>query len=144
VTLVDALKDPARKARVVEACAQLVDDEVARTSGLVGMAVRAGFKTVRSLNPRFVPRAVEVLLPDFAPAIDPHYARARESGDVKAWFASNAGTVADALLAVTDARAARADHAVLLKVYRSLRGRARDHVIEAVPGLARIVVEHVP
>ena len=144
MTLVDALKDPARKARVVEACAHLVETEVARKSGLVGVAVRAGFKTVSALNARFVPRAVEVLLPDFAPAIDPHFAKARASGDVTGWFESHAGVVADSLLAVTDARAARADHAVLVRVYRSLRGRARDHVVEAVPGLARIVVEHVP
>jgi hypothetical protein len=144
VTLVEAIRDPARKARVVAACAHLVEDEVARKPGLVGVAVRTGFKTVQALNARFVPRAVEVLLPEFAPAIDPHFAQARASGDVPRWFASHAGEVADSLLAVTDARAARADHGVLVKVYRSLRGRARDHVIEAVPGLARIVVEHVP
>jgi hypothetical protein len=144
VTLVEALKDPARKAAVVEACARLVGDEVHRKKGLVGVAVRAGFGTVQALSPRFVPRAFEVLLPDFAPAIDPHYAKARASGDVAKWFEGHAGEVADALLAVTDARAARADHAVLVRVYHSLRGRAREHVVEAVPGLARIVVEHVP
>jgi hypothetical protein len=144
VTLVDALKDPVKRAAVVAACAKLVEEEVGRKSGLVGVAVRTGFKTVSSLTPRFVPRAFEVLLPEFAPAIDPLYAKARESGDVRKWFGDHAGAVADALLAVTDARAARADHAVLVRVYRTLRGRARDHVIEAVPGLARIVVEHVP
>ena len=144
MTLVEALKDPSRKAKVVEACTRLVETEVERKSGLVGVAVRTGFKTVRAVLPRFVPRAFEVLLPDFAPAIDPHFAKARASGDVVGWFAGHSGDIADALLGVTDARAARADHAVLLRVYRSLRGRARDHVIEAVPGLARIVLEHVP
>ena len=144
MTLVEALKDPGRKAAVVEACARLVETEVDRKTGLVGVAVRTGFRTVRTLSPRFVPRAFEVLLPEFAPAIDPHYASARQSGDVVAWFVAHAGEVADALLGVTDARAAKADQAVLLRVYRTLRGRAREHVIEAVPGLARIVVEHVP
>lgn len=144
MTLEEALRDPARRQAVIAGGAALVEAEVARKRGLSGAAIRTGFLAVRRFDPSFVPRALGSLMPEFAPAIDPLYATARESGDVVRWFASHAGEIADALLGVTDARAERADHAVLLRVYRRLRGRAREHVIEAVPGLARLVLEHVP
>lgn len=144
MTLVEALRDPSRHGVIIAAGAALVEDEVARKRGLTGTAVRTGFATVKRLRPDFVPRALEALMPDFAAAIDPLHDRARESGDVMGWWLGHSGEIADALLGVTDARAERTDHRVLLRVYRSLRGRARVHVVEAVPGLARLVTEHVP
>jgi len=144
MTLEEALEDPERRRAVIAGSAALVEAEVARKRGFSGAAIRTGFVSVKRLMPTFVPRALERLMPEFAPAIDPLYARARESGDVERWFTAHAGEIADALLAVTDARAVRADQPVLLKVYRTLRGRARGHVMEAAPGLARLVLEHVP
>ncbi len=144
MTLVEVLADPSRRQQVVQAGARLVEAEVARKSGLSGAAIKGGFATVRRLHPAFVERAMGVLMPEFAPRIDPLYAEARRSGDVAAWFGAHAGEIADALLAVTDARAAGGAHPLLVRVYRGLRGRAREHVIEAVPGLAQLVLQHVP
>ena len=47
----------------------------------------------------------------------------------------NIGPVADALLAVADAKASAVEGNPLGKVYRSLRGKAKEHVVEALPAL---------
>ena len=77
--------------------------------------------------------------PLFAPAIEPCWCEAQASGSPNAWFEQHAGEVADALLGVTDAQAARAKNQALATLYRSLRGMARPHVIAAVPRLPSVL-----
>lgn len=143
-TLVEALRDPDRKRAIVRDGVALIDREVASKRGLSGAALKTGYAAVRKLMPGFTARALDALMPEFAPAVDPHYARARETADVHRYFTDHAGEIADSMLAVTDARAARAHNPPLQRVYERLRGRARAHVIEAMPGLAQLVVDHVP
>ena len=45
--------------------------------------------------------------------------------------------VADALLGVTDRRAAKSSHRTLRKAYEKLRPIAKGHVEEAIPGIGR-------
>ncbi|MEL6548399.1 MAG: hypothetical protein AAFQ82_27495 [Myxococcota bacterium] len=52
--------------------------------------------------------------------------------------------MANALLGVTDERAARADNQTLKKAYKKLRPKAVGHVESAVPGIARIIEKHAP
>ena len=143
MTLSEALSDPTRKAAVIRDGAALIDSEVASKSGLSGMALKAGYKTIKRLSPGMIGHALGVLLPEFAPAIDPHYAKAKAAGDVQAHFIANSSEIAEALLAVTDGKARRAQNRVMLKVYNSLRGQAKAHVQAAMPGLARMIAQHV-
>lgn len=143
-TLVSVLQDPARKAAVVRDAEALLEKEVAARGGLSGMAIRAGFATLKKVKPGIVREAFDVLLPSFAPAVDPHFATARASGDVKAYFVAHAGRIANDLLAVTDARAARARNRMLVKVYQGLRPEAERNVVIAMPGLAELCDKHVP
>jgi hypothetical protein len=143
VTLVEVLRDPSKKAAVVRDGAALIESEVARKRGLRAMALKAGYKSVKAIKPGIIPTMLGKLLPDFAPALDPYYATARESGDVRGYFRSNAAAISEALLAVTDEKAKRAESRVMLRVYKSLRGQARTHVQDAVPGLAQLVQTHV-
>ncbi|TNE84114.1 MAG: hypothetical protein EP330_30840 [Deltaproteobacteria bacterium] len=143
-TLTETLQDERRKDAVIRDGAQMIDEEVARRSGLSGMALRTGYKTVKKLKPGMIEAALRSLLPEFAPAVDPHFLKARESGNVDAYFRSNAGPIADALLGVTDARAERAQNRVMKKVYTSLRGQAKGHVMESLPRLAELIERHVP
>lgn len=143
-TLVETLADPVRRRAVVADGALLVQSEVASKTGFSGAAIKTGFKAVSRLSPSFVPRALEVLLPEFAPKVDPYFAKARESGDVSAYFVAHGTEIAEAMLQVTDARAARANHRGVLKIYEALRPRAVEHVVAAMPGLAQLVTKHVP
>lgn len=142
-TLVSTLQDPAVFEDVIQDGVALIESEVARKTGLRAMALKAGFRTLKAIHPRVLHDVLAKLLPRFAPAVDPHFALACESGDVPAYFASHRGAIADALLSVTDERANHAQNRVILKTYQALRGSAKDHVEEALPGLAQMLVRHV-
>lgn len=141
--LTDVLKDPQKLAAVARDGAKLVEEEVARKTGLRGMALKAGYKTVCSLRPDLVEHALERLLPEFAPQVDPFYETAEAQGPVEPYFRAHASEIADALLGVTDRRAERAQNRVIKRAYEGLRAQAKGHVEEAMPGLARLVARHV-
>lgn len=140
-TLQPLLTDPAKRPETVAAFAEVVDQEVAGKRGLSGAAIRTAYKTVTRMGPSVVPNAVDQMLPGFVSALDPFW---------QDWSASGEGTfgdylhrhgqeVAEALLAVTDARARSVDQKVLQRAYQGLRGAATGHVIAALPRLgARI------
>ncbi len=137
------LNDAAKRPRVVDDCLKLVDDEVSDKGGLSGLAIKAGFAAVKSVKPGFIRGAVEALLPDFSQALDPVYQEAkRDNAPLRAHFVKNAGRVADALLTITDARAAKSPHGVVKGAYDKLRGTAKKNVEAAVPRLGALIEKH--
>lgn len=144
MTLVDVLADPGRLAAVARDGAALVEREVAAKTGVSGAAIRMGFRTLQKVKPGVVEEALRVLLPQFAPKVDPHFAAARASGEVSAWFVAHGDRIAEDLLSVTDARAARATNRVVVSAYRALRPQAHKQVVAAMPGLAELCERHVP
>lgn len=143
MTLVEILNDPTKKNSVVADGVGLIESEVASKSGMRGYALKAGYKTVKKIRPGIISAALGALLPEFAPAVDPYYAKGRETGDVQGYFRANAPEIADALLSVTDARAERANNRVMKRAYSGLRGQAKSHVEDAMPGLAGLIAKHV-
>ncbi len=143
MTLTSALDDPERKKAVIADAERFIDQEVASKGGLSGAALRAGYKAFLKLKPNMVRGALRRLLPEFAPVLEPHWERAVSSGDPRAYFRDRDGEVADALLGVTDGVADRATNKVVLRLYRSLRGTARDHVRAAVPRIPDLIEPHV-
>src|SRR4051812_45933430 len=108
-SLVEALTDGAKKADVVKDCCSLIDAEVKEKGGISGLAIKAGYGTVKGIKPGFVEKAIEDLLPEFARVLDPIYADAKsQNKPVGDFFTANTSRVADALLSITDAKAARA------------------------------------
>jgi hypothetical protein len=142
-TLQDVLRDPTRIDAVVADGVKLIEEEVGAKGGLTGMALRAGYKTVKALKPGIIAEALRHLLPDFAPAVDPHYATARATGDVRGYFTRNADAIADSLLSVTDARGARAKNKVIKRAYDGLRPLAKKNTAVAMPRVAYLVSKHV-
>ena len=141
-TIPEILNDAAKSNALVDAVCRLIDDEVGAKKGLGGMAIKAGFKLVQGVKPGFVKEVVQRLLPEFAEVLEPLRQEAQEEGrGVAPFFASNANSVADKLLAVTDARATKVDNAAIKGAYNKLRGSAQKNVASAVPGLGKIVDE---
>ena len=142
-TLNDVLNDEAQRAAIVADCCQLIDGEVAKKKGIGGMAVKTGYKLVQGIKPGFVRSVVEKLLPEFADALEPLRSEAATKGQsLSQFFHANSGQVADALLAVTDARAENADGPIK-GAYGKLRGSAKKNVESAVPGLGQIVERYL-
>lgn len=134
---------PKRKAVVADAC-QVLDQEVADKSGLGGVAIRGAYSIVKGIKPGFVEEVVDGLLDDFLVALNPIYQEAVERNETPGrHLAANGDRVADALLAITDERAARSSRAAIRKTYEKLRPTAKKHVSSAAPRLGQLLDRHV-
>ena len=143
-TITETISDPSTRAQMVQAVCALVDTEVGAKKGLSGMAIKAGYKVVQGAKPGFVSEVVDRLLPEFADALEPIVAEATASSStVGSFFSQHADRVANALLSITDARAARVDNAAVKGAYNKLRGSAEANVASAAPGLGAIVEQFI-
>ncbi|MEN9579005.1 MAG: hypothetical protein RJA70_2014 [Pseudomonadota bacterium] len=132
-----------RKAVIKDAC-QVLDQEVSDKSGLTGMAVKAAFAVVKGVKAGFIPEVVDALLNDFLDALEPLHAAAISAGMPPGRFLKDdPGRAAEALLAVTDRRAMRAERGVVAKTYEKLRPAAKKHVESAMPRLAEMLARHL-
>jgi hypothetical protein len=129
----------------------LVDEEVARKRGLSGAAVRGAFKVVKTVSPSIVRDVVTKLLPDFADALEPMFEESRQEAEgsdrsleevFPETLKRDPMRTAEALLAVTDRKIDGARRSIQ-RAYNSLRSGARDHVKQAVPGLATKMAHHL-
>ena len=142
-TLSDAVKDSGKRPAIISDCETLINAEVASKRGLTGMAVRTGFKAIKKFKPDIVPKAMDDLLDDFSEKIDPFWGECQQKGEPpRQYFEKNKQKVADALLTVTDERAASSKHRTLVSAYRSLRGKAVQHIGEAMPRFADLLIKH--
>jgi hypothetical protein len=142
-TLTEVLTSDAKKAAVVNDCCTLIDEEVADKGGLSGLAIKAGYGAVKGVKPGFVKNVVTDLLPEFAKVLEPVYADAKSANlPVSAFFVSNSGRVADALLSITDAKAQKSKSGVVKGTYDKLRGTAKKNVEAAVPRLGKLIERH--
>lgn len=145
-TLKDALLTPDKRPRLVDDTARLVDDEVRAKSGISGMAIKAGYKTINAVKPTLVRDAVDNLLDRFVDKLEPFYAQWNEagrSGTFGNYLAGRPREVANALLAVTDDRARSVDNRTIKKTYEKLRPQGEKNVEAAVPGLGRTLDRHL-
>lgn len=143
MSLAEALSDAAKKPQIVKDCCELIDAEVKDKSGISGLAIKAGYGAVKGIKPGFVQSTVEDLLPEFATVLAPLFSDASaQNKPIGEYFAANTGRVADALLSITDAKAARAKSGVAKGAYDKLRGSAKKNVEQAVPRLAKLVEKY--
>lgn len=131
-----SLLDPATRPQVVEALTQLADREVAAKKGIGGTMMKTALAGAKKAPGGGLGRAVNALLPGVARALDPHW-EAKGEQPFGGYLADPARSsqVADELLAVADAKARSVENNPLGKVYASFRGKAKEHVVAALPGL---------
>ena len=141
--LSEILTVPEKRGAVVADACILLDQEVAGVKGVSGIAVRSGYKVLKGVRPGIVPAAVDALLMPFAEQLDPFYQEHLATGeDLSEILVAQRSTMADALLSITDDRAARTSHGTITKAYRQLRGTAKKHVENAAPGIGALVTQH--
>ena len=134
--------DEKRRA-IIDDALRVLDQEVGDKSGISGLAIKGAFKMVKGIQPGFLRRVVDNLLDDFLEALNPIYQESlAEQKPPGKHLESNAGRVADSLLGITDARAERAQRAVIKKTYGKLRPAAKKHVEAAAPRLGAMLERH--
>ena len=130
---------------VVRDACTLIDKEVARTSGLSGLAIRSAYRVLMGVRPGMVASAVDGLLDPFADRLDPFYQQGLATGRPLAEILEQERLpMAEALLSITDQRAERTSQATLRRAYQGVRGAARGHVEAAAPGIAALIDSHTP
>jgi hypothetical protein len=151
-TLIDKLNTSEVRPKVIRACEDLIEAEVASKSGIAGLAVKAAYKVVKALKPGIIAELVGHFLPEFAEALEPIHAESVEEASrtgeplsrvLAQRLEGNRTRAAEALLSVTDRRARSAKNRTLKRAYEKLRGSALSHVEAAVPGVARTVAPFV-
>lgn len=142
-SLAETISDPAKRKAVVRDCAALIDAEVAEKRGLSGAAIKAAFRTVKSFKPGMIADSMDALLDDFTAQLDPFWKECQAGGhNPRTFFGGRKHDVANALLKITDDRAAKSRHKTLVRAYKGLRGKAVDHIGSAMPRFADLLVKH--
>lgn len=131
--------------QVIDDACRVLDDEVNDKGGLSGMAVKAAYSVVKGIRPGFIRQAVDSLLDEFLDAMDPLHREAVEKGRKPGeYIKAEASRVAEALLAVTDRKAERAESGLLRKTYEKLRSSAKKHVEAAAPRMGSLLDKYAP
>jgi hypothetical protein len=143
-TLQEILLAPATRPQVLADCHALLEQEVASMSGISGTAVKLAYKTVITFAPGHVRFMVESLLPHMVDELQPFWSDFSTSGgsEFGDYLAKRGEEVSEALLSVTDARAAASDRPTIIKAYSSVRGSAARHVEAALPQVGTMVLKY--
>ncbi len=144
-TLAETLGAEPPRAKLIEDCTALVDEEVRNKTGITGVAIKGAYGTVKRLKPRFVPETIDGLLDDWLARMQPYYEtwRAGSGGSFADFLTARSEDVADDLLAVTDERAATTRHRTAKKAYEKVRPSAKRNVTDAIPKLGQVVERHI-
>lgn len=146
VTLQEILLAPDTQPKVVADCYALINQEVASKSGVSGTAVKLAYKTVNAFMPGHIRFMVESLLPQVADKLEPYWADFNTSGgsEFGDYLAKRGEEVSEALLSVTDARAAASGRPTVIRAYGTVRGSAAKHIEAALPHLGDLVLKYAP
>ncbi len=143
--LSETLLDSTRKPAFVADAHSVLDAEVADKKGASGLAVKGGYAAVKKVSPTIVDDALDSLLPQFLDKLQPFWQDYQAGGGTGTFadaLVARSDEAAEALLSVTDARIARSSRPALQKVYNSMRGSAKKHVVEALPRVGDLVAKH--
>ena len=145
-TLQEFLLTPENQPKVIADCHTLIQEEISDKSGISGAAVKLAYKTVNTFAPGHVGYLLESLLPGIVDQLEPYWADFGASGGsgFGDYLAKRGDEVAEALLSVTDARAAASERPTIIRAYRSVRGSAAKHVQAALPHVGDLVLKYAP
>ncbi|MGD0926576.1 MAG: hypothetical protein ABR926_15425 [Streptosporangiaceae bacterium] len=143
-TLQEILLAPQTQPQVTADCFTLIEQELADKSGISGTAVKLAYKAVNTFMPGHVRHMVGVLLPDMVASLDPFWADFTSSGgsEFGDYLAKRGDEVSEALLSVSDARAAGSGRPTVLRAYGSVRGQAVKHIQAALPRVGDLVMKY--
>ena len=143
-TLQQILLAPDTQPQVMADCYTLIEQEISDKSGMSGTAVKLAYKTVNAFMPGHVRHMVGVLLPDMVAQLEPFWVEFGASGSSRFgdYLVKRNDEVAQALLSVTDARAAASNRPTVIKAYGSVRGSAVKHVEAALPRVGDLVMKY--
>lgn len=137
------VKDEDTQANIAADCAKLMDEQVATKSGISGLAMKTAYRALKGIGPGYIPRALNSLVPQALDALDPMWAAGLQAGDPVEHLSQHSAETADVLLGVTDKKLDNATNKIVIATYKKVRKSVKGDVEEAVPGLAKILINYV-
>lgn len=143
-TLTESLLAPETQPQVITDSYKLIDQQISEMSGISGTAVKLAFKAVNTFMPGHAHHMAGKLLPDFVGQLEPYWADFNSAGgsEFGDYLAKHGDEVADALLSVTDAKAASSDRPTVTRAYGTVRGGAAKHIQAALPRVGDLVQKY--
>ena len=140
-TLVEQLGKEPQRPQVIAECVDLIDAQVKQK----GFVIKSAYATIKAIKKRFIPEVVDTMLDEWLDKLSPHFDRwsANKTSSFTDYVIARSDDVAEDLLSVTDARAARTSHTTAKKMYGRMRDGAKKNVIEAIPALAKLIERHL-
>ncbi|MFT3660109.1 MAG: hypothetical protein QM809_01565 [Gordonia sp. (in: high G+C Gram-positive bacteria)] len=129
------------RAALSEDLAEVIDQQVKAQSGMSGAAVKAAYAAANKFKPGIVVHATDKMLPEFLDALSPLWDTKPAGTSFGAHLAANSDAASEALLTVSDRHAESAPSA-LNKAYKSLRGKAKNYVTEALQPVGDAIERH--
>jgi hypothetical protein len=146
-SLKEIVADPARAHDVMADSLRYLDEEIARRSGIGGMAIKGAYKVIKNIQGgKMIEKAVRVLIPEFIDKLDPYYLRFQQEGKGQPWeefLRPHYPALADELLAVTDRKIQGTDNRAVRGAYEKLRPRAQKEVMASLPSLTRWMERYI-
>ena len=146
MTLRETIYSPDKRPALVEDCQRLLDSEVAKKRGISGSVIKGAYKTVSKIKPGLIRGVLELLLGEWMDELESSYQAylsSETSPSFGAYLLERKSEVAEVMLAVTDRRAATTNHKTAGKLYKRLRGGAKEQVIESLPAAAVVLDRHL-
>ena len=139
-TLQESLLNPTNRPLVITDSVQLIDEEV----GNSGLIIKGAYKVVTAFKSGIIPDAVDTLIDDFVIRLEPFHNDfvAAGGGSFGAYLAGRGAEVANALLGVTDDRAAQSDRKTLKSAYEKVRPSGAKNIEAALPKLGKLVEKY--
>ena len=140
-SLVEVLGAAPKRETVIADCVSLIDAQVKQK----GFIIKSAYATIKAIKKGFIVETVDALLDDWLNKLQPHYDKwsANKTSSLSDYLVARSDDVAEDLLSVTDARAAKTSHGTAKKMYGKMRDGAKRNVVEAIPDLAKLVEKHV-
>ncbi len=143
----ELIEDPKSRAAILDDSVRVLDDEMAKRSGISGMALKGMYKMIKKAQKgQLMRKALDYLMEDFIEKLEPYYEKyQKESGGASwsAYLSSHYETLADELLVMTDEKAKKTQHDVIRTTYKKFRPKARSEVITSLPALARMMERYL-
>ena len=139
------IDDETNQRKLLADCVRLFAEEVGSKKGLGGLAIKGGFKIVRSVKPGFIEEVMQFLLPEFVAHLEPVYGeyQAQSVEKLDRFLVQRDHKVADQLLGITDRHANKTKNQGVKVAYEKLRPQAQKHVAAAMPRVAKMLSNYV-
>lgn len=141
--LADILLQDGTRQRFVREIVDIIDDEVGRRAGLMGLTIRGGYQMLKRARGDVVRDALDDMIDGFVRELEPLYLAHGTPESFGEFMVRHRSLVARRMLRVTDARRDIARSVPIRKTYDAISPFAAINVERSIPLLGEVIQRYV-